>query len=331
LFVTDNVQLFRLGSLLHWEELLAIIADPGSRSRGSGNLRRYDGLPGGFFTTMPTWTYYASYGSAVTLADIDADDDLDLATGGWWGNVHCFLNGEGSFPSTPDWSSAQSIVVEAIYLGDVNRDGQRWPTESFDVTATPGRHLFQLAHQPIETIRSVSVDGDLLGPDQYTFDPVHGWVSIGPAGSSSVTIEYTYTLKPDMAVTDWADTGGNYLWYNLNDAMRLGDFDEDGDVDLADFDTFASCFTGPDGGPVDPGCEPGDFDADGDIDCEDFDLFALAWTDPGAPPWLAQCSPAIPTLSEWGLVVMTLLLCTAGVLIFRRHRSQGVAMGARAL
>ena len=99
-----------------------------------------------------------------------------------------------------------------------------------------------------------------------------------------------------------------------------GDFDGDGDVDIVDSSQFASCFTGADGGPVDPGCEVGDLDADGDIDCDDWDLFVLAWTDPGSPPSLVECADPIPTVSEWGLVAMTLLMLAAGTLVLRERK-----------
>lgn len=37
--------------------------------------------------------------------------------------------------------------------------------------------------------------------------------------------------------------------------------------------------------------------------------------------------PPIPTVSEWGLAIMTLLVCTAGTIIFLRRRTQPVATG----
>lgn len=102
-----------------------------------------------------------------------------------------------------------------------------------------------------------------------------------------------------------------------------GDFDDDGDVDLADFAPFEICFTGP-GGAFAPGCEPGDFDGDADIDCSDWAQFVLAWTDPGQPPELAQCaSQSIPAVSQWGSASMILLLLTTATLVLRRTASVG--------
>ena len=35
-----------------------------------------------------------------------------------------------------------------------------------------------------------------------------------------------------------------------------------------------------------------------------------------------ECAPAIPTLSQWGLIVLTLLLLTAGTIVIRRYKAQ---------
>ena len=98
-----------------------------------------------------------------------------------------------------------------------------------------------------------------------------------------------------------------------------GDFDRDCDVDLEDFDQFGVCFTGPGGGPVLAECAPGDFDGDGDVDCADWCRFVLAWTEAEDPPPMPECA-TIPTVSEWGVVVMTLLILTAGTLVFAPGR-----------
>ena len=59
-----------------------------------------------------------------------------------------------------------------------------------------------------------------------------------------------------------------------------GDYDEDGDVDPADFAAWPACMTGPDNGFVDPSCGAFDFDVDQDVDLADFAAFQSAFTGP---------------------------------------------------
>lgn len=320
LFVTDNTQLSRVGGKLHGDGP----GSSGDRSgpRGTGFLRRYNGMSPGPFATTPTWSHFENYGSAVALADIDADGDLDVATGSWWGATKYFLNAGGLYGAAPDWSSSGTSVVEAIVFGDVDNNGLRWPTEAFDVSATPGRRLFKLSHQPVQAIDVVSVDGDVLAPNQFTYDLVHGWVSVGPTPVESVEVSYVISVSPDMAVTNWDDSRGNYLYYSQRAGTRAGDFDGDDFVDGDDFTAFTVCFTGADAGPPDAGCESGDADLDGDIDCADYVFFHGNWTEPGEPPWFSQCPDigAVPAISTWSVVVLVLCVLVAATVILRRVR-----------
>ena len=261
-----------------WFELLQ--ADNLQLFSGTGEFHLYSGLPGGLFTTNPTWTYYDVYASAVALADVDADGDLDLATGAWFGQVRYFTNDAGTLSATPTWTGAPTGVAEAICFGDVNNDGRRWRTEGFG-PAWAGTHLFHLAHQPIEAIDFVIVDGVRLDPGQFTYDTVHGWISVGPAPTRSVQVRYAYSLKPDMAVTHWSYNYPNRLYLNDNGVRRFGDDNDDDLVNLADFPPLVGCLTGP--GPIAPppsaDClEVFDTDRDGDVDLVDWSEWTIAFT-----------------------------------------------------
>ncbi len=85
-------------------------------------------------------------------------------------------------------------------------------------------------------------------------------------------------------VNDWGEVA--WTWHrknNLSGGLRLmrrirtGDSEFDGDVDLADYATFADCMTGP--GQVDRLCDCRflDIDHDGDVDLGDFALFQNAF------------------------------------------------------
>jgi hypothetical protein len=68
-------------------------------------------------------------------------------------------------------------------------------------------------------------------------------------------------------------TGGWHFvaYFTLN--RYRGDFDRDGDVDLADFGYLQSCLTGSLQVVTDPACSPADLDGDRHVDWKDLDLF----------------------------------------------------------
>lgn len=193
---------------------------------GSGRFRQYDGVAGGLFETTYGWSYYDGYGSAVALADVDADGRLDLATGAWWDSTRIFLNAGQGFGSTPEWSSTFTSVIEKIAFGDV---------DNFAVAAmeavfpADGLRLHYLPHQNIREPVTVEVDGVLLGPESYTFDTEHGWVSTGITPTASLEIGYHHSASLDMAVTNWDSSEGNYLYYNRIELIFADGF-ESGDT-----------------------------------------------------------------------------------------------------
>jgi alkaline phosphatase len=63
-----------------------------------------------------------------------------------------------------------------------------------------------------------------------------------------------------------------------------GDFDDDGDVDVADFGRFQACFNGPNRPLPESGCESADLDTDGDADLADFGTFQACFNGPNRPP-----------------------------------------------
>ncbi len=110
----------------------------------------------------------------------------------------------------------------------------------------------------------------------------------------------SWTNKTDIKIIAWAQNTMSSGPSEVYQAARWfipipGDFNGDRNVDSEDYDTFTlDCFTGPDGGPIDPACTPGDFDEDDDVDCDDWDQFVLAWTAGGDPPAFETCVIASP-------------------------------------
>ncbi len=234
-----------------------LIVTDNTQLAGSGLFRLYPGTASGFATTY-TWSDYQRYGSAVALADVNGDGLLDLAAGGWWARTRLYLNTGSGFDAAPSWYSSTNSVIEKIIFGDVDNDGLE--TQTVSLPADGGR-LFYLPHQPIQELISVVRDGVTLTPDQYTCDREFGWISVDAAPAVSLDVTYTTSYLLDMAVTNWDNDIGNYLFYNI---LRCpGDLSGDGRTDLTDLSLFLTYY----GCTAD--CGDSDFDGDGDVDLAD--------------------------------------------------------------
>ena len=91
------------------------------------------------------------------------------------------------------------------------------------------------------------------------------------AGAVTGSFDNTVGLPEDFEVTYNADS------VTISFICPPGDLDCDGDVDLADFNAFTDCMSGPNATP--PGdCEDADLDTDADVDLHDFAEFQRAFT-----------------------------------------------------
>ncbi|MGD8453811.1 MAG: hypothetical protein PVJ57_18510 [Phycisphaerae bacterium] len=102
---------------------------------------------------------------------------------------------------------------------------------------------------------------------------------VGPVPGSLVGMDaFAVTLSMQNGLFTWGD-GASLVVDNLQFGMLPHSCDEDSDVDLLDFATFQSCFSG-DGGGVGGGCTCVDVDGDGDIDQDDMTLLSGFYTGP---------------------------------------------------
>lgn len=279
LFITDNTQL-----------------------GGDGRFRQYDGQPGAMFNTSYSWSFYEGYGSALALADVNADGYLDLATGGWWEYTRLFLNDGAGLPANPSWNSGPSTVIEKIVFGDVNPacGVELVFTEHFDVGRAETR-LFHLPHQPIQGLISVKRDGVEMTPDEYTWSRERGWIALGMVPDSTLDVTYTYSHSLDMGITNWGSSESNLLYYNL----LYDDCNDNGVEDGCDIYYNTSQDVNGNGIPDECEC-PADVNQSGEVDIDDLFAALAAWGDCAGCPEdvngdsVVDIDDVFAILSAWG-------------------------------
>jgi hypothetical protein len=182
---------------------------------GDGYFEVYMNL-GGILETIPSWVSDTrGYGSAVTFCDVDFDGDKDLAAGRWWGYTWMYENIEGELTTSPVWncnSSYQSVVEELVW-GDVDNDGLRY-VDGERKSGDGQKKVFYLNNYPAAAISSVIVDEEQLTLDEYCFDLASGWIALSEAPQNDIEIDYSFSIKPDLGVSNWDRE--NYIFENLN-------------------------------------------------------------------------------------------------------------------
>lgn len=144
--------------------------------------------------------------------------------------------------------------------------------------------------------------GDVSGPDATLRMERYGYAPAAPPIATLITwnltgaADYRYVLYDDTkGALIVLEEGQEYL-IDVPDGgvtLRLtgfpasdADFDDDSDVDLADFGHFAACFNGPNREAALLDCDDADLDVDNDVDLADFSEFAACFNGPNRPPAL---------------------------------------------
>ncbi len=194
---------------------------------GDGKVRMYS-----FAGTIPassnaSWSSQPfGYGSGIILAELDSDTNLDLIYGGWWLPVKIALAAPGGFENYPSYTSQTSSVVEAIQMADLGKEGFMEKTDTLLVHPShAGSHVILLGEQLVEDIVSVTRNGTVVNPTHYAWAPNKRWISFTTPMTQGETIMVTYHFSscPDMVITNWDDTKGNYIFYNTNCSVGITD------------------------------------------------------------------------------------------------------------
>lgn len=191
---------------------------------GSGRFKIYMNNSGTLATT-PSWTSRnAGYMSGINIANLTNDEYPELLCGGWWMKCWIYQNNNGAYPVDSQWASNTSSVVEAIICGDFDNDGVFQKTDQFTSNGT--KTLYYVYKKPIHKITNVKYGTSIVPISDYCYDLENGWFSLKnpPANGTVISFEYKTSNDLDIAVTNWDNSKGNYVFKNniAVDAKKIG-------------------------------------------------------------------------------------------------------------
>jgi len=181
----------------------------------------------GTLETTASWTASIGgdiYPSCVAFGDVNNNGYPELAAGSWGStgigsgrSIYVFDNAGGTLSTNYGWSwtNTVSFVSETAVWGDVRNSHVIATADTVSGNGT--RRLWYLKHIPTQSFTQALVGGSPVPLSDYCVHPMSGWVSFknAPAsGTNNVIFQYTYSYAPDLAVTNWAASQGNYLFLN---------------------------------------------------------------------------------------------------------------------
>lgn len=185
---------------------------------GDGKVRFYDFPSGVPANSQASWlSPNVGYGSGVILADVTRDGNPDLIYGGWWFPIKIIRGTESSFEAEPVFTSSTASVVEAIQLADLGREAVVTMFDTISDFAFPTKTVC-LKPQLVENILAVYKNGVEISTQKYCFVPNKNWINFADSLTmgDEIIVEYEASADPDMVITNWDSSKGNYIFYNTN-------------------------------------------------------------------------------------------------------------------
>lgn len=217
--VNENTWILRLAPADYdndgWIDLA--VAGNGQLGGDSSRIKIYKNNQGQL-NTSPSFVLKknTSYNSCVCWADFNNDGYLDLAAGGWWEALVVYENHNGILDTIQNWTwqCGSNLVAEAIVTADVRNRFLVTLSDTFIGNGT--RKLYYTRKSPVQKFVSLSINNQALSNNSFCYDPLAAWFSIDTSLSNNDTIivSYLYAQYPDLAVTNWTSSLGNYLFYN---------------------------------------------------------------------------------------------------------------------
>lgn len=155
------------------------------------------------------------YSSGMTLADVNKDDTLDLIFGGWWGPMRIALGNRNGFNLSSDYTSNTKSVVEEIVTADLANDNLLIEIDTIEIQNNYAKCIY-LSKQKIQSISSITLNGVLVQSNDYAWILGRNWISFADSLKQNdiLIVEYMHTLSPDIVITNWDTSKGNYIFYN---------------------------------------------------------------------------------------------------------------------
>lgn len=255
-------------------------------------------------TFAPRVTYAAGDAPiAVALGDLEGDGTTDLIVMSQFGQTVAFLagNGDGTFAAQVAYEAGSNPRSAAI--GDLDGDGRAdlavasWGAANIRIMLNQGLYVHVLSQPAAQTaVAGYAVAFDVAaagsGPLSYQWRRYQGgqWVALADDERVSGANSDSLAINPVRS----ADSGLYDVWISnecgaaaslpapLVVTVVPGDLDEDGDVDLDDYQLFRAAFGRCLG---DPGFNPlGDYDGDECVTLADYRLWLEYFQQGGGDP-----------------------------------------------
>ncbi len=244
------------------------------------------GSGGGVFSTTGTLIVRnctvagnrSEYGSAFNT---QGDTFASISNSIFWGNVSGYSDLEAAQLNSNGVNSNGFINDSCVegWSGALGGEGNIGEDPRF-LNAAMGQYRLTAASPCVDRGNNARVAPDVndLDGDGDTSEPIPYDLDRNPRFINAFAGPDPRSVIVDMGAYEFQVAG-----------PAIGDFDEDGDVDAADYETFVNCLTGISAcGPM--GCGPADIDGDDDVDLNDFDGMAPCTFGPTIGPVGGDCA-----------------------------------------